>query len=225
MKNLFNFFDMNKEYINKYQKKAEEVFAFEEQLIALTDEEIQEKTTELKEKLANGSTLEDIMVEAFAVAREASKRVTGLSPFKVQVMGACALFDGNIAEMKTGEGKTLTSIMPAYLKALDGKGVHIITVNDYLAGRDAKEMGEVHEFLGLTVGLNNRELSAQEKREQFACDITYTTNSELGFDYLRDNMVMKKEERVLRELSFAIVDEVDSILIDEARTPLIISGA
>ncbi len=165
------------------------------------------------------------MIEAFATAREASTRVIGLTPFKVQIIGAAAMHFGNIAEMKTGEGKTLTSVLVAYLNALTGKGVHIVTVNEYLASRDAKEMGEIHNFLGITVGLNLRELEPDEKRAQYNCDITYSTNSELGFDYLRDHMVLYKEQMVQRpEMNFAIVDEVDSILIDEARTPLIISG-
>ena len=191
----------------------------------MTDEELKAKTPEFKKRLEKGETLDDIMVEAFATAREAASRVLGLTPFKVQIIGAAAMHFGNIAEMKTGEGKTLTSVLVAYLNALPGKGVHIVTVNEYLASRDATEMGEVHKFLGLTVGLNLRELDSEQKREQYYCDITYSTNSELGFDYLRDHMVLYKEQMVQRpEMNFAIVDEVDSILIDEARTPLIISG-
>ena len=190
----------------------------------LTDTELKAKTEEFKKALAEGKTLEDILVEAFAVAREACYRVIGEKPFYVQILGACAIHYGNIAEMKTGEGKTLTSVLPAYLNALTGKGVHIITVNEYLANRDANWMGDIHRFLGLTVGVNLREQSSKEKKEQYNCDITYSTNNEIGFDYLRDNMVVNKEERVQRPLNFAIIDEVDSVLIDEARTPLIISG-
>src|SRR5690606_28418779 len=172
----------------------------------------------------DGETLEKMLPEAFAVCREASKRVLGMYPFRVQLMGAAALNDGNIAEMKTGEGKTLTSTMAVYLNAITGKGVHVVTVNEYLATRDASQMGELYNFLGLTVGLNLNSLSKEEKREAYAADITYTTNNELGFDYLRDNMVLYKEDRVQRPLYYAVIDEVDSILIDEARTPLIISG-
>ena len=190
----------------------------------LSDEELKHKTVEFKERLKNGETLEDIKVEAFATAREACARVIGERPYKVQLLGGLAIHYGNIAEMKTGEGKTLTSVMPAYLNALEGNGVHIITVNEYLSTRDSNWMGEIHRFLGLTVGLNLRELSSKEKQEQYACDILYTTNNEVGFDYLRDNMAIRKEDRVQRPLNFAIVDEVDSVLIDEARTPLIISG-
>ena len=168
--------------------------------------------------------LESIRPEAFAVSREASKRVLGMYPFRVQIMGAASLDEGNISEMKTGEGKTLTATMAVYLNAITGKGVHVVTVNEYLAGRDAEEMGQLYNFLGLTVGLNLNSLSKEEKRAAYAADITYTTNNELGFDYLRDNMVLYKEERVQRPLHYAVIDEVDSILIDEARTPLIISG-
>ena len=179
---------------------------------------------EFKERLAKGETLDDLQVEAFATVREASTRVLHMTPFKVQLIGALALHGGNIAEMKTGEGKTLTSTMVVYLNALTGEGVHVVTVNEYLATRDATEMGELHKWLGLTVGLNLRELTPEEKRAAYACDITYSTNNELGFDYLRDHMVQYKEQIVQRPLNFAVVDEVDSILIDEARTPLIISG-
>lgn len=182
------------------------------------------KTIEFKERLEKGATTDDLLVEAFAVVREASRRVTGMFPFKVQLMGGVALHDGNIAEMKTGEGKTLTSTLPVYLNALTGKGVHVVTVNEYLASRDAEQMGKIFEFLGLTVGLNLNSMSKDEKREAYAADITYSTNNELGFDYLRDNMVLYKEQMVQRPLHFAVIDEVDSILIDEARTPLIISG-
>ena len=218
-------FDPTYKEFKKCSKVAEAVVALEDEYKKLTDEELKAKTPEFKQRLENGETLDDIMVEAFATAREAASRVLGLTPFKVQIIGAAAMHFGNIAEMKTGEGKTLTSVLVAYLNALPGKGVHIVTVNEYLASRDATEMGEVHKFLGLTVGLNLRELDSEQKREQYYCDITYSTNSELGFDYLRDHMVLYKEQMVQRpEMNFAIVDEVDSILIDEARTPLIISG-
>lgn len=218
-------FDPTYKEFKKCSKVAEAVVALEDEYKKLTDEELKAKTLEFKKRLEKGETLDDIMVEAFATAREAASRVLGLTPFKVQIIGAAAMHFGNIAEMKTGEGKTLTSVLVAYLNALPGKGVHIVTVNEYLASRDATEMGEVHKFLGLTVGLNLRELDSEQKREQYYCDITYSTNSELGFDYLRDHMVLYKEQMVQRpEMNFAIVDEVDSILIDEARTPLIISG-
>ena len=218
-------FDPTYKEFKKCSKVAEAVVALEDEYKKLTDEELKAKTPEFKKRLEKRETLDDIMVEAFATAREAASRVLGLTPFKVQIIGAAAMHFGNIAEMKTGEGKTLTSVLVAYLNALPGKGVHIVTVNEYLASRDATEMGEVHKFLGLTVGLNLRELDSEQKREQYYCDITYSTNSELGFDYLRDHMVLYKEQMVQRpEMNFAIVDEVDSILIDEARTPLIISG-
>lgn len=218
-------FDPTYKEFKKCSKVAEAVVALEDEYKKLTVEELKAKTPEFKKRLEKGETLDDIMVEAFATAREAASRVLGLTPFKVQIIGAAAMHFGNIAEMKTGEGKTLTSVLVAYLNALPGKGVHIVTVNEYLASRDATEMGEVHKFLGLTVGLNLRELDSEQKREQYYCDITYSTNSELGFDYLRDHMVLYKEQMVQRpEMNFAIVDEVDSILIDEARTPLIISG-
>lgn len=218
-------FDPTYKEFKKCSKVAEAVVALEDEYKKLNDEELKAKTPEFKQRLEKGETLDDIMVEAFATAREAASRVLGLTPFKVQIIGAAAMHFGNIAEMKTGEGKTLTSVLVAYLNALPGKGVHIVTVNEYLASRDATEMGEVHKFLGLTVGLNLRELDSEQKREQYYCDITYSTNSELGFDYLRDHMVLYKEQMVQRpEMNFAIVDEVDSILIDEARTPLIISG-
>lgn len=218
-------FDPANKELKKCTKIAEAVVALENKYKALSDDELKAKTVEFKERLNKGETLDDIMIEAFATAREASTRVIGLTPFKVQIIGAATMHFGNIAEMKTGEGKTLTSVLVAYLNALTGKGVHIVTVNEYLASRDAKEMGEIHNFLGITVGLNLRELEPDEKRAQYNCDITYSTNSELGFDYLRDHMVLYKEQMVQRpEMNFAIVDEVDSILIDEARTPLIISG-
>ena len=218
-------FDPSYKEFKKCEKLADQVIALEDEYKALTDDELKAKTVEFKERIKNGATLDSLLVEAFATAREASTRVLGLTPFKVQIIGAATMHFGNIAEMKTGEGKTLTSVMPAYLNALSGEGVHIVTVNEYLATRDATEMGAVHRFLGLTVGLNLRDLSHEEKKEQYYCDITYSTNNELGFDYLRDHMVIYKEQMVQRPVAnFAIVDEVDSILVDEARTPLIISG-
>ncbi|WP_174614277.1 preprotein translocase subunit SecA [Virgibacillus ihumii] len=219
------FGDGTKRQLSKLQKKVDQIEALENDIEKLSDEELKQKTDEFKERYANGESLDDLMVEAYAVVREGSKRVLGMRPFPVQLMGAIALHEGNIAEMKTGEGKTLASTMPAYLNAIAGKGVHIITVNDYLADRDAREMGELYGFLGLTVGLNGNGLSKEEKREAYYSDITYGTNNEFGFDYLRDNMVLYKEQMVQRPLNFAIIDEVDSILIDEARTPLIISGS
>ena len=217
-------FDHEYKELKKFESLADKIVALDEEYQKLSDEELKNKTEEFKKRLENGETLEDILVEAFATAREAAYRVIGEKPFYVQILGALAIHYGNIAEMKTGEGKTLTSVLPAYLNALDGKGVHIITVNEYLATRDAEWMGGIHRFLGLTVGVNTRELSPKEKQEAYACDILYSTNNEIGFDYLRDNMVIRKEDRVQRPLNFAIVDEVDSVLIDEARTPLIISG-
>ena len=224
IKILKKIFDHEYKELRRFTKIADEIMALGEDYAKLTDTELQNKTNEFKERLANGETLEDILVEAFATAREASFRVIGEKHFYVQILGALAIHYGNIAEMKTGEGKTLTSVLPAYLNALTGEGVHIITVNEYLAGRDAEWMGGIHRFLGLTVGVNGRELSPQEKQEAYNCDILYSTNNEIGFDYLRDNMVVRKEDRVQRKLNFAIIDEVDSVLIDEARTPLIISG-
>ncbi|SUP52752.1 preprotein translocase subunit SecA [Weissella viridescens] len=200
--------------------------AYEDEIAALSDEELQAKTPYFRDLLENqGKTLDDILPEAFAVVREAAKRVLGLFPFKVQVMGSLVLHGGNIAEMRTGEGKTLTATMAVYLNALPGKGVHVVTVNEYLSERDGEEMGELYNWLGLSVGINVSDMSPEEKREAYDADITYSTNSEIGFDFLRDNMVARKEDRVQRPLNFALVDEVDSILIDEARTPLIISGA
>ena len=210
--------------LKRFMKIADQIEAKSEEYSKLTDKQLQNKTKEFKELLEEGKTLEDILVDAFATAREASKRVIGEYPYYVQMLGALAIHYGNIAEMKTGEGKTLTSVMPAYLNALEGKGVHIVTVNEYLADRDAHWMGQIYEFLGLTVGINARELDPEEKQAAYNADITYSTNNEIGFDYLRDNMVVRKEDRVQRPLNFAIVDEVDSVLIDEARTPLIISG-
>ncbi len=210
--------------LNKYEKEANMVLSHEEEMKALSDEELKAKTPYFKELLAQGKTLEDIKIEAFAVCREAARRTIGEFPFKVQVMGALVLHDGDVAEMKTGEGKTLTATMAVYLNALAGKGVDIVTVNEYLSQRDAAWMGQIYTFLGLTVGCNIRELTTSQKQDAYNCDITYTTNSELGFDYLRDNMVVDAKKRVLRGLEFCIVDEADSILIDESRTPLIISG-
>ncbi|MGL6248008.1 MAG: DEAD/DEAH box helicase, partial [Culicoidibacterales bacterium] len=210
--------------LRKIEKIADQVMLLEAEMEKLTDEELQAKTPELKERCAKGETLEQLLPEAFAVVREASTRVLGMKPYYVQVIGGITLHRGDIAEMKTGEGKTLTSAMPAYLNALTGKGVHIVTVNEYLAHRDATEMGQLHEWLGLTVGLNVNALTPEQKQEAYGCDITYSTNNELGFDYLRDNMVLYKENKSQRPLHYAIIDEVDSILIDEARTPLIISG-
>jgi preprotein translocase subunit SecA len=217
-------FDPGLKELKRIESIANQVMKLENEMKQLSDEALQNKTVEFKDRLAKGETLEDILIEAFAVVREAATRVLGMTPFYVQIIGALAIHYGNIAEMKTGEGKTLTSTMPAYLNALSGEGVHVITVNEYLASRDAKEMGELFNWLGLSVGLNLNQLTKEEKRKQYACDILYTTNNELGFDYLRDNMVIYKQDMVQRELNFAIIDEVDSILIDEARTPLIISG-
>ena len=221
---LKKLFDHEYKELEKFKEQANLVMAKDEEMTKLTDEQLKNKTIEFRERLNNGETLEAILVEAFAVAREAAYRVIGEKPYYVQIIGGLAIHYGNIAEMKTGEGKTLTSTMPAYLNALTGEGVHIITVNEYLANRDAEWMGNIYRFLGLTVGVNFRELTASEKKKVYECDIVYSTNNEVGFDYLRDNMVVKATDRVQRGLNFAIVDEVDSVLIDEARTPLIISG-
>ena len=221
---LKKLFDHEYKELKRFTKIADQVMDLEEEYSKLTDTELQNKTEEFKERLNKGETLDDILVEAFATAREASWRVIGEKHFYVQILGGLAIHYGNIAEMKTGEGKTLTSVLPAYLNALTGEGVHIITVNEYLASRDAEWMGGIHKFLGLTVGVNRRDMTPQEKQEAYNCDILYSTNNEIGFDYLRDNMVVRKEDRVQRKLNFAIIDEVDSVLIDEARTPLIISG-
>ncbi len=221
-----NLFDPGKKELKKAEVIAHKVFELEAAMEKLSDEALQAKTDEFKKRYSDGETLEDLLVEAFAVVREASRRVTGMFPYFVQVCGAYAIFNGNIAEMKTGEGKTLTAVMPAYLSAINGEGVHIVTVNEYLAKREVEgEIGDLFRFLGLTVGLNLRDLTKAEKREAYDCDILYSTNSELGFDYLRDHMVLYAKDMVAqRGLNFAIIDEVDSILIDEARTPLIISG-
>ncbi|MCT6812006.1 MAG: preprotein translocase subunit SecA [Lactobacillus helsingborgensis] len=221
LKKLYN---NDKRELKKFEKIASKVESHAEEYGKLSDEELQAKTPEFRDRLQNGESLDSLLPEAFAVAREGAKRVLGLYPFHVQVLGGIALHYGNIAEMMTGEGKTLTATMPVYLNALTGKGVHVVTVNEYLSSRDAEEMGQLYKWLGLTVGLNLNAMSPDEKREAYSCDVTYSTNSELGFDYLRDNMVVYKEQMVQRELNYAIIDEVDSILIDEARTPLIISG-
>ena len=221
---LKKLFDHEYKELRRFNKIAEQVMALDEEYSKLTDTELQSKTDEFRNRLNNGETLDDVLVEAFATAREAAFRIIGEKHYYVQILGGLAIHFGNIAEMKTGEGKTLTSVLPAYLNALTGKGVHIITVNEYLANRDAEWMGEIHRFLGLTVGVNTRDLSPEEKQAAYACDILYSTNNEIGFDYLRDNMVTHKEKRVQRPLNFAVIDEVDSVLIDEARTPLIISG-
>ncbi len=224
MKFLKRIFDHEYKELEKFKTIADKIMELEPVIEKLSDEELKNKTEELRQRLTEGETLEEIKEEAFAVAREAAYRVIGEKPYYVQILGGLAIHYGNIAEMKTGEGKTLTSTMPAYLNALTKEGVHIITVNEYLATRDANWMGNIYRFLGLTVGVNLRELTQKEKREAYACDIMYTTNNELGFDYLRDNMVVRATDRVARPLNFAIVDEVDSVLVDEARTPLIISG-
>ncbi len=210
--------------LKRFGQYADKIMALDEDMQKLSDEELKAKTDEFKERLLKGETLDDLIVESFAVVREAAYRVIGEKPFRVQIIGGLALHFGNIAEMKTGEGKTLTATMPTYLNALTGLGVHIVTANEFLAQRDSEWMGAIYKFLGLTVGLNTRELSEKEKQEMYACDVLYSTNNEIGFDYLRDNMVVRAEDRVQRPLNYCIVDEVDSILIDEARTPLIISG-
>ncbi|MCH6266555.1 preprotein translocase subunit SecA [Neobacillus citreus] len=218
-------FDLNKRELKRLDKLAAKIDAIASETERLTDEQLREKTEEFKARYQKGETLDDLLVEAFAVVREGARRVLGLYPYHVQLMGGISLHEGNISEMKTGEGKTLTATMPVYLNALSGKGVHVVTVNEYLASRDATEMGQLYEFLGLTVGLNLNSMDKDEKQAAYACDITYGTNNEFGFDYLRDNMVLYKEQKVQRPLYFAVIDEVDSILIDEARTPLIISGS
>ncbi|CAI2575019.1 Protein translocase subunit SecA [Apilactobacillus kunkeei] len=216
--------ESDKREVKRLSKLADKVEAYADEISKLSDDELKAKTPEFQQRYQDGETLDDLLPEAFAVAREGATRVLGLTPFHVQIMGGIVLHEGNISEMKTGEGKTLTATMPVYLNALSGKGVHVITVNEYLSQRDAEQMGELYNWLGLSVGVNLTEKSPEEKREAYNADITYSTNSEIGFDYLRDNMVVYKEDMVQRPLNFAIVDEVDSILIDEARTPLIISG-
>lgn len=224
MKFLKRIFDHEYKELERFKKIADQIIELDSKISKLSDEKLQAKTENFRKRLKKGETLDNILVEAFAVAREAAYRVIGEKPYYVQILGGLAIHYGNIAEMKTGEGKTLTCTMPAYLNALDGNGVHVITVNEYLAGRDAEWMGNIYRFLGLTVGVNYRELSPTEKKEVYNCDIMYSTNNEIGFDYLRDNMVVKAENRVQRPLNYVIIDEVDSVLIDEARTPLIISG-
>ncbi|ANZ58464.1 preprotein translocase subunit SecA [Fructilactobacillus lindneri] len=216
--------ESDKRRVKQLGKIADKVSSYSTKYRKLSDEELKAKTPEFKKRFQDGESLDDMLPEAFAVAREGARRVLGLNPFRVQIMGGIVLHEGNIAEMKTGEGKTLTATMPVYLNALSGKGVHVVTVNEYLSERDAEQMGQLYNWLGLTVGVNKADMGPDEKRAAYDADITYSTNSEIGFDYLRDNMVVYKEERVQRPLNFALVDEVDSILIDEARTPLIISG-
>ncbi len=217
-------FDPNKRELKKLEKLADQIEELGPEMERLSDDQLREKTLEFKQRYQDGEDLDKMLVEAFAVVREGARRVLGLYPYRVQLMGGISLHEGNISEMKTGEGKTLTSTMPVYLNAITGKGVHVVTVNEYLASRDAEEMGQLYNFLGLSVGLNLNSMEKDEKREAYASDITYSTNNELGFDYLRDNMVLYKEQKVQRPLYYAVIDEVDSILIDEARTPLIISG-
>jgi len=219
-----NMFDDDKKDLVKFTKVADKIVAVADIYRAMNDDELKQQTTILKERLANGETVDDILIDAFATAREAATRSLGMTPFHVQLVGGIAIAQGNISEMKTGEGKTLTATLPAYLHALTGRGVHIVTVNEYLSARDASEMGILFDFLGMEVGLNRSKITETEKREAYAKDITYSTNNELGFDYLRDNMALYKERKVQRGLHFVIIDEVDSILIDESRTPLIISG-
>lgn len=221
---LKKWIESDRHELRRINKIANKVEAFADQMAKLSDEQLQAKTDEFRQRYQQGETLDDLLPEAFAASREGAKRVLGLYPFHVQIMGGIVLHEGNIAEMKTGEGKTLTATMPIYLNAISGKGAHVITVNEYLSQRDATEMGELYNWLGCSVGVNLAESTPDEKRAAYACDITYSTNSEIGFDYLRDNMAVYKEDQVQRDLNFAIIDEVDSILIDEARTPLIISG-
>ena len=221
---LRKLYDTDKRELKRFEKLADKVESYADEYEKLSDEELKAKTPEFRKRLENGENLDDILPEAFATAREGAKRVLGLYPYRVQIIGGISLHFGNISEMMTGEGKTLTATMPVYLNALTGKGVHVVTVNEYLSSRDESEMGQLYKWLGLTVGLNLNSMSPDEKREAYNCDVTYSTNSELGFDYLRDNMVVYKEQMVQRPLNYAIIDEVDSILIDEARTPLIISG-
>src|SRR5690625_94882 len=212
------FGDGNQRQLNRIQKTVDQIEMLESKFEAYSDEELQTMTEQFKERYENGEQLEDMLVEAYAVVREASKRALNMRPFPVQLVGATVLHEGNIAEMKTGEGKTLSSTMPAYLNAITGKGVHIITVNEYLANRGAEEMGKLYEFLGLSVGLNISGMTKEEKKEAYDCDITYGTNNEFGFDYLRDNMVLYKEQMVQRELNYAIIDEVYSILIEDRKS-------
>lgn len=219
-----NLFDISDKELKKLEKEYLKVENLAKSMEKLSDDELKNKTNYFKEQLSKGKTLDDIKYEAIAVCREASRRVLGMYPFKVQVIGALNLNEGNISEMRTGEGKSLTATMAVYLNALEGNGVHVVTVNEYLSERDGVELGELYNWLGLSVGINKQKMTPKEKREAYACDITYTTNSELGFDYLRDNMVYNKKDKVQRPLNYCIIDEVDSVLIDEARTPLIISN-
>ncbi|HXF33230.1 MAG TPA: DEAD/DEAH box helicase, partial [Candidatus Acidoferrales bacterium] len=221
---LKTLFDGNEREVVRLRRTAEQVNALESEIAGLDDAELAAKTVAFKERLSNGATLDELLPEAFAVVREAGKRVLGMRHFDVQIMGGQVLHEGKVAEMKTGEGKTLVATLPVYLNALEGKGVHVVTVNDYLAKRDAEWMGPLYEFLGLRVGIIQHDLENVARRDAYNADITYVTNNEVGFDYLRDNMAWQLEDMVQRRLNFAIVDEVDSILIDEARTPLIISG-
>ena len=217
-------FDTEYKELKRFTSIAEQIDALDEEYSKLSDKKLAAKTAEFKKRLDDGETLEDILVEAFATIREAAYRIIGEKAYFCQLLGGLAIHYGNIAEMKTGEGKTLTTIFPAYVNALTGLGVHVVTVNEYLTQRNAEWMGPIFEFLGLTIGVNLRELNPKQKQEVYNCDIMYTTNNELGFDYLRDNMVVRKENRVARKFNYCIIDEVDSVLIDEARTPLIISG-
>ena len=222
---LRKWIESDRRELRRINKIANKVESYADEMAKLTDDQLKAKTPEFKKRVQEqGEDLDKILPEAFAVAREGAKRVLGLYPFHVQIMGGIVLHEGNIAEMKTGEGKTLTATMPVYLNALSGKGVHVITVNEYLSQRDAEEMGQLYNWLGCSVGVNGAEKTPDEKWEAYKCDIMYSTNSEIGFDYLRDNMAVYQEDQVQRGLNYAIVDEVDSILIDEARTPLIISG-
>ena len=221
---LKKWIESDRRELRRINKIANKVESYAKQMSELTDEQLQAKTDEFRERYKKGESLDHMLPEAFAVSREGAKRVLGLYPFHVQIMGGIVLHEGNIAEMRTGEGKTLTATMPVYLNAISGKGVHVITVNEYLSKRDATEMGQLYNWLGCSVGINNSEMSPDQKREAYKADIMYSTNSEIGFDYLRDNMAVYKEDQVQRGLNYALVDEVDSILIDEARTPLIISG-
>ena len=224
LKILKKLFDTEYRELEKFKVIADKVFALDEEMQALKDSDFKKKTASFKDRLEKGESLDDLLVEAYAVAREAAYRALGEKAFYTQILGAIAIHYGNIAELKTGEGKTLVTVFPAYLNSLDGKGVHVVTVNEYLTSRNAEWMGKVYDLLGVTVGVNLRELSPSEKKEAYSKDILYTTNNELGFDYLRDNMVVRKENRVQRPLNYCIIDEIDSVLIDEARTPLIISG-
>ena len=217
-----NIFDYETKELKKINKLTDQVEALDEEMTKLKDVEIKAKTEEFKKRLSEGETLDDILVEAIALAREACFRAIGEKPYRVQIIGGIAIHRGNIAEMKTGEGKTLTTVLPAYLNALSGLGVHVITTNEYLSTRNAEWMKPIYDLLGVSVGINLRDKTPEEKREAYAADITYTTNNELGFDYLRDNMVVRREKRTQRGLNFAIIDEVDSILIDEARTSLVV---